>query len=222
MRESVWKQHREREFEQVRCFIHHHVTSIPTLRNEMTCNWSLKPLQKGCKIKPLPHRSVAGELRKLAAISITQQPWINSFPAKHEIFRYSWDNASPPNTEYSGFPCFHCYTLALIKHRRGRRRNEWSHKHMHKKNINKQHINENCLMLPSEMLIQEVVKDCASFGCANGSHLLHLCFDHRTEYDADVVFDKNVIFSAFCSKCCFFVKLSYIQALIKKECLKLE
>ncbi len=39
-------------------------------------------------------------------------------------------------------------------------------KHMHIKNKaiinNKQHINENCLMLPSEMSIQEVVKACES------------------------------------------------------------
>ncbi len=29
-------------------------------------------------------------------------------------------------------------------------------------------------------------------------YLLQLCFDHRTEYDPDVVFNKNVIFSALC------------------------
>ncbi len=51
---------------------------------------------------------------------------------------------------------------------------------------NKQHINENCLMLQSEMSIQELAKDCAGFGSADGSHLLHLCFDHKTEYDPDV------------------------------------
>ncbi len=55
----------------------------------------------------------------------------------------------------------------------------------------KQHINENRLMLPSEMCIQEVVKDCASFRGDDGSHLLHLCFDNSTEYDPGVVFDKN-------------------------------
>ncbi len=42
--------------------------------------------------------------------------------------------------------------------------------HMHMKNNaninNKKHINENFLMIPSEMLIQEEVKDCASFGGA--------------------------------------------------------
>ncbi len=52
----------------------------------------------------------------------------------------------------------------------------------------KPHINEDCLMLQSEMSIQEVVKECASFGNADGSHLLHLCFDNRTEYDPDVLF----------------------------------
>ncbi len=54
-------------------------------------------------------------------------------------------------------------------------------------------------MLQSEMLIQELFKDCASFG-----HLLHPCFDYITEYDPDVAFDKNTIVSAFCSKSCFF------------------
>ncbi len=52
-------------------------------------------------------------------------------------------------------------------------------------------------MLQSEMLIQEVVKARASFVSADGSHLLHLCFDNITEYDPDVAFDKNVIFAAF-------------------------
>ncbi len=48
-------------------------------------------------------------------------------------------------------------------------------------------------MLLSEMSIQKVVKACARLGSADGSHLLHLCFDHRTEYDPDVVFDKKSI-----------------------------
>ncbi len=56
----------------------------------------------------------------------------------------------------------------------------------------------------------------------DGRHLLHLCFDNITEYDPDVVLDKKAIFSAFCWKCCFFMKPTYIQALIKKVCLKLE
>ncbi len=29
--------------------------------------------------------------------------FINSFPTKHRIFSYSWDNASLPNTDYSVF-----------------------------------------------------------------------------------------------------------------------
>ncbi len=33
----------------------------------------------------------------------------------------------------------------------------------------------------------------------------------------DVVFDKDMIFSAFCSKCCFFMKITYIQVLIKNN-----
>ncbi len=48
-------------------------------------------------------------------------------------------------------------------------------------------------MLQSEMSIQEVVKACASFRGADGRHLLHLCFDNGTEYDTDVIFDKNAI-----------------------------
>ncbi len=70
-------------------------------------------------------------------------------------------------------------------------------------------------MLRSEMSIQEVVKDCASFGSADGSHLLHLCFNNISKYDPDVVFDKNAIFSAFCLK--FFMNPTYIQVLIKKK-----
>ncbi len=66
------------------------------------------------------------------------------------------------------------------------------------------------------MLIQKVVKACASFGSAYRSHLLHLCFDNITEYDPDVVFDKNAIFLSFMLKMLlFFMKPTYIQALIK-------
>lgn len=63
------------------------------------------------------------------------------------------------------------------------------------------------------MSVLEVVKDCASFGGADGSDLHHLCLDDHTEYDTYVfvVFLKNAISSAFCSKCCFFMKLDYIQ-----------
>ncbi len=62
---------------------------------------------------------------------------------------------------------------------------------MQSSTINKQHINENCQMLPSEMAIREVVKDRASFRSANGSDQLHLCFDNNTAYDPAVVFDQN-------------------------------
>ncbi len=72
-------------------------------------------------------------------------------------------------------------------------------------------------MLLSEMSIQEVVKDCASFGGADGSDLLHFCFDHRTEYDPDVVIDENAIFSAFCSKCCFFFNETYLHSSVDKK-----
>ncbi len=47
-------------------------------------------------------------------------------------------------------------------------------------------------------------------------HLLHLCFDNITEYYPDVVFDKNAIFSAFCSKCCFFNE-TYLHSSVDKK-----
>ncbi len=47
------------------------------------------------------------------------------------------------------------------------------------------------------MSIQEVAKDCERFGGADGSHLLHLCFDPYTEYDPDVVLDKKIYFLRF-------------------------
>ncbi len=56
-------------------------------------------------------------------------------------------------------------------------------------------------MLPSEIVGQKVLKACEA---TDGSHLLHLYFDNITEYDPDVVFDKNGIVSAFCSKCSIF------------------
>ncbi len=69
-------------------------------------------------------------------------------------------------------------------------------------------------MLQSEMSIQEVAKDCASFGSTDGSHLLHLCFDHNTEYDPDVVFD-NTIFSAFYSMLLFYE--TYLHSSVDKK-----
>ncbi len=66
------------------------------------------------------------------------------------------------------------------------------------------------------MLTHEDIYDSASFGCVDGSNLLHLCFNYPSESEMDVVFDKNEIFSAF-----FFyvVKLyeTYPQVLIKKS-----
>ncbi len=59
---------------------------------------------------------------------------------------------------------------------------------------NKPHINENCIILLSEMSIQEVAK---LWGCW-WKYTLQFCFDHQTGYDP------------FCSKCCFFIKLTYI------------
>ncbi len=52
----------------------------------------------------------------------------------------------------------------------------------------------------------------------DGSHPLHLCFDYSTEYDPDVVFDKN----AFCSMLLFLWNLTYIQVLIQILFFKLE
>ncbi len=80
-------------------------------------------------------------------------------------------NTNEEDAETSDLLCMHMENNAIIN--------------------NKQHINENCQMLQSEMAIREVVKDCASFKSANGSDLLHICFDNNTEYDPAVVFDKK-------------------------------
>ncbi len=55
----------------------------------------------------------------------------------------------------------------------------------------------------------------------DGSNLLHICFDNITEYDPDVVFDKNAIFLCFLLKMLLFFNETYIQVLINKQCLKL-
>ncbi len=86
------------------------------------------------------------------------------------------------------------------KHRPGRHRHQRSH--MHRKNNviinNKPHIKENCLMLAREMLDTDE------------SRLLQLCFGNITEYDPDVVFDKNADV-VICS--IFFYVLSFDQKL---------
>ncbi len=51
--------------------------------------------------------------------------------------------------------------------------------------------------LQNVMLTHEDIYDSASFGCVDGSNLLHLCFNYPSESEMDVVFDKNAIFSAF-------------------------
>ncbi len=78
----------------------------------------------------------------------------------------------------------------------------------------------------------ESVKDLCKLWDTDGSHLLHLCFDNITEYDPDVIllFDKNAIFSPFCSKCSFFFyetnlhwsvdKKTMLEAKINPFCLK--
>ncbi len=57
------------------------------------------------------------------------------------------------------------------------------------------------------MSTQEEVYDCAGFGGVDGSNLLHLCFDHHSESNPEVVFYKNTIFLAFCSKKMCFLKM---------------
>ncbi len=77
-------------------------------------------------------------------------------------------------------------------------------------------------MLQRQMSIHEVAKDCARFGGADGNKLLHLCFDHRTDYDPDVVFDKKYYFLRFLLKMLPFLLNvpifihTCIQMLIKK------
>lgn len=61
------------------------------------------------------------------------------------------------------------------------------------------------------------IQDHASFGCVDGSHPFHLCLDYQSEPDPDVVFYKNTIFTAFCSKWefhAFLMKLTHIRVLI--------
>ncbi len=60
-----------------------------------------------------------------------------------------------------------------------------------------------CVLLTLSLPIQKLLKACD----ADASHVLHLCFDNITEYDPDLVFDKNLIF----------MKHAYIQVLIKKQ-----
>ncbi len=60
-----------------------------------------------------------------------------------------------------------------------------------------------CVLLTLSLPIQKLLKACD----ADASHVLHLCFDNITEYDPDLVFDKNVIF----------MKHAYIQVLIKNK-----
>jgi len=43
------------------------------------------------------------------------------------------------------------------------------------------------------------------FPGVEGLDLINLCYVHRTESDPNIVFDKNAIFSAFSSDCCFFL-----------------
>ncbi len=46
--------------------------------------------------------------------------------------------------------------------------------------------------------------------------LLHQCFDHKSESDLDVAFEKNMMFSTFILFN-FFMKLTNIQMLIKNN-----
>ncbi len=78
-------------------------------------------------------------------------------------------------------------------------------------------------MLPNEMSTASGL-GLWSFGVF-GSDRLHLCFDRSSESDPDVVFNKNTIFSVFCSKCLFiylFVWNPHSSVDKRKECIKLE
>ena len=70
-------------------------------------------------------------------------------------------------------------------------------------------------MLWSEMLIQEVVCVCASFEGVDGSDLLDLCFDDRTEFYTDVVFD----FLTFLLKIIIFYETYLYSSVDKKRML---
>ncbi len=62
----------------------------------------------------------------------------------------------------------------------------------------------------------ESVKGLCKLWDTDGSHLLHLCFDNITEYDPYVVFYKKCDLSFLLKIDFFFVRLAYIQVLIKK------
>uniref|UniRef100_A0A8C1IKU5 Dachshund d n=1 Tax=Cyprinus carpio TaxID=7962 RepID=A0A8C1IKU5_CYPCA len=92
--------------------------------------------------------------------------FINSFPTIDELSRHLEDNASPPTMCFYSFSCFHCYTLGgaithlLNEYKTSRTKNTCEQdgktsdllcKQMHMINnaiiSNRQHINENCIML---------------------------------------------------------------------------
>uniref|UniRef100_A0A8C1Y183 Dachshund d n=1 Tax=Cyprinus carpio TaxID=7962 RepID=A0A8C1Y183_CYPCA len=92
--------------------------------------------------------------------------FINSFPTIDELSRHLEDNASPPKVCFYSFSCFHCYTLGgaithlLNEYKTSRTKNTCEQdgktsdllcKQMHVINnaiiSNRQHINENCIML---------------------------------------------------------------------------
>uniref|UniRef100_A0A9J8C3N7 Dachshund d n=1 Tax=Cyprinus carpio carpio TaxID=630221 RepID=A0A9J8C3N7_CYPCA len=92
--------------------------------------------------------------------------FINSFPTIDELSRHLEDNASPPKMCFYSFSCFHCYTLGgaithlLNEYKTSRTKNTCEQdgktsdllcKQMHMINnaiiSNRQHINENCIML---------------------------------------------------------------------------
>jgi len=46
--------------------------------------------------------------------------------------------------------------------------------------------------------------------------------NHHYESDPDIVFDKDAIFSAFCSKCCFSIYKTYPHSNVNLKKMKLE
>ncbi len=53
----------------------------------------------------------------------------------------------------------------------------------------------------------------------DGSHLLYLCFDNITEYDPDVVFDKNAVFSPQTRGSDLYFNVMHVQIFIQQNIL---
>ncbi len=71
----------------------------------------------------------------------------------------------------------------------------------------KPHINQNRLTLPNEMSTQLVIQDCEALGVLMEAIDSICVFDHHSESDPNVVFDKMGFFSACYSKSWLFWNL---------------